>query len=412
VDSTQVYYDKNGNLTKDASGGGGGPYVFFYDRQNQLTRIEDSSAAAVASYAYDALGRRIEKIDHKANGGSGETLHFHYDGQRVVRDRTSDGSLVRQYLWGNYIDELLLLRDNSGTEYVFAHDHLYSPVAAIATADGSVTERYEYDAYGKPYILDADYTVDGSSDIANPYLFTGRQLDTLDSGGFLIQYSRARYYDYDTGRWYHRDPLGYVDGMGLYEYVGGRPMQMLDPLGLCGLGEACLTDDDPNKISCCHGVKYNPSEHCCTDQGTLEYLGIDDFGRKCCPSKMKPVYRRREPRDVQVPPYGGHEWLEYPDPKSGEPKGRGFYPKTFNPSNLFFYADGQILDDYGARPYGEDQSTRYLACPESIQRLDYLVSLDEAFPPRWAGWNNCQTWCSTILHDTHKLPEWLYPEGF
>jgi RHS repeat-associated protein len=238
LNSTQVYYDKNGNLTKDSSGGGGGPYVFYYDRQNQLTRIEDSSAAAVASYAYDALGRRIEKIDHKANGGSGETLHFHYDGQRVVRDRTSDGSLVRQYLWGNYIDELLLLRDNDGTEYVFARDHLYSPVAAIAKADGTITERYEYDAYGKPYILDADYTVDGSSDIANPYLFTGRQLDTLDSGAFLIQYSRARYYDYETGRWYQRDPLnqdipggGYHDGMGLYEYVGSRPVDDHDSTG-------------------------------------------------------------------------------------------------------------------------------------------------------------------------------------
>jgi RHS repeat-associated protein len=139
---------------------------------------------------------------------------------------------VRQYLWGNYIDELLLLRDNDGTEYVFARDHLYSPVAAIAKADGTITERYEYDAYGKPYILDADYTVDGSSDIANPYLFTGRQLDTLDSGGFLIQYSRARYYDYETGRWYQRDPLGYVDGMGLYEYVGSAPLDWLDTTGL------------------------------------------------------------------------------------------------------------------------------------------------------------------------------------
>jgi RHS repeat-associated protein len=233
VDATQVYYDKNGNLTKDSSSGNG-PFVFYYDRQNQLTRIEDSSAAAVASYAYDALGRRIEKIDHKANGGSGETLHFHYDGQRVVRDRTSDGSLVRQYLWGNYIDELLLLRENDGTEYVFAHDHLYSPAAAIATADGTITERYEYDAYGKPYILDADYSsdADGLSDIGNPCLFTGRRVDTLDSGAFLIQYSRARYYDYDTGRWYQRDPLGYVDGMGLYQYVGGRPLMVPDPFGL------------------------------------------------------------------------------------------------------------------------------------------------------------------------------------
>jgi RHS repeat-associated protein len=245
VDSTQVYYDKNGNLTKDASSGGGGngPFVFYYDRQNQLTRIEDSSAAAVASYAYDALGRRIEKIDHKAS----ETLRFYHDGQRSIEETDDAGTpaVQRYYVFGNYIDELILMRDVIGAgatanaDFVFAHDYLYSPVAAIAKADGTITERYEYDAYGKPYILDADYTVDGSSDIANPYLVTGRQLDTLDSGAFLIQYSRARYYDYETGRWYQRDPLnqdkpggGYHDGMGLYEYVKNNPIITGDPLGL------------------------------------------------------------------------------------------------------------------------------------------------------------------------------------
>jgi RHS repeat-associated protein len=131
-----------------------------------------------------------------------------------------------------------------------ARDHLFSPAVAIATADGTITERYEYDAYGKPYIVDADYTGDGSSDIGNPYLFTGRRLDTLDSGAFLIQYSRARYYDYDTGRWYQRDPLnqdkpggGYQNGMGLYEYVKGSPANYSDSLGLsCASEFADCTD--------------------------------------------------------------------------------------------------------------------------------------------------------------------------
>jgi RHS repeat-associated protein len=42
---------------------------------------------------------------------------------------------------------------------------------------------------------------------------------------------RHRHYDPDLGRWIQRDPLGYVDGMGLYEYVRGAPMSLIDPLG-------------------------------------------------------------------------------------------------------------------------------------------------------------------------------------
>ncbi|MFN5496261.1 MAG: RHS repeat-associated core domain-containing protein, partial [bacterium] len=34
------------------------------------------------------------------------------------------------------------------------------------------------------------------------------------------------------GRWLERDPAGYVDGMGLYEYVRGGPIAAVDPSGL------------------------------------------------------------------------------------------------------------------------------------------------------------------------------------
>src|SRR5690606_16358309 len=38
--------------------------------------------------------------------------------------------------------------------------------------------------------------------------------------------------DPEHGRFLQRDPLGYVDGMGLYEYVMGNPVGYLDPMGL------------------------------------------------------------------------------------------------------------------------------------------------------------------------------------
>src|SRR5262249_52953331 len=52
---------------------------------------------------------------------------------------------------------------------------------------------------------------------------------------------RHRVLDSDLGRWTRRDPLGYVDGMGLYGYVGGR-LNFVDPYGLARRREAAQSE--------------------------------------------------------------------------------------------------------------------------------------------------------------------------
>src|SRR6185503_5264062 len=44
-------------------------------------------------------------------------------------------------------------------------------------------------------------------------------------------YFRARTYDTVQGRFKQRDPIEYMDGLNLYEFVGGNPVNQLDPLG-------------------------------------------------------------------------------------------------------------------------------------------------------------------------------------
>ena len=90
-----------------------------------------------------------------------------------------DGSnnLQRYFIYGNYIDEPLLMVDTTGqsdVDYYYAQDHLYSS-AALIEDDGDVIERYEYDAYGNVHIMDGNYNSRSSTLYANPYTFTGRR---------------------------------------------------------------------------------------------------------------------------------------------------------------------------------------------------------------------------------------------
>ncbi len=57
-----------------------------------------------------------------------------------------------------------------------------------------------------------------------------------------LYHVRNRYYDTSLGRFISRDPIGYGDGMNLYQYVGGRPLTFTDPMGL----EKFENDPQPN----------------------------------------------------------------------------------------------------------------------------------------------------------------------
>lgn len=67
-----------------------------------------------------------------------------------------------------------------------------------------------------------------------PYMYTGRRLDKefATSSENAVYYYRARYYIPQLGRFIGRDPMGYVDGYSLYQYVGSEPVGAKDWQGL------------------------------------------------------------------------------------------------------------------------------------------------------------------------------------
>lgn len=135
-----------------------------------------------------------------------------------------------------------------GADRFYLHDHLYSP-AALLDAGGTVSERYEYDAYGKATVWNANFTSSWNvSQVGNPYTFTGRRLDSMDAGNWTSMHYRHRDYDPITGRFIQHDPLGivlavveerlfmvqkqYNDGMNLYGYSQSKPVIKSDSYGL------------------------------------------------------------------------------------------------------------------------------------------------------------------------------------
>ena len=224
-----VAHDRKGNLTRKA---GDAADRYGWDYNNQLlTADTDVDGTADVTFAYDALGRRTAKATSTAT-----TVYVSAMNQEIAEypAGTAAASPACEYVFGDYIDEIVL-RVTAGTKHYYHQDAL-SSVRALTSQAGQVVERYAYDPYGKAIYLTSAGTLSAvhASIVGNTILYTGRRLDT-ETG---LYYYRARYQEPVLGRFVGRDPLGYVDGMGLYDYVGNAPFSYVDPEGL----QACVKD--------------------------------------------------------------------------------------------------------------------------------------------------------------------------
>jgi RHS repeat-associated protein len=238
VGSLSLTYDNDGNLITDPIDGGGNlTYDAWGNRQTSS-----------ASYAYDALGRRITATepDYYTGGTQISKTHQEYYSTdwQVLEDRqtyTPPGMCtqvtdVDQYVWGQgYVDDLVLRdRTVSGTTtrtYV-QQDANHNVTALISTA-GTVLERFVYDAYGKATGLSSSWSVTtgwtpATDSNAWRYYFQGGRYET----GTGLYNFRNRDYSPLIGTWVEADPSGYADGLSLYQYEKSRPTVGTDPMGL------------------------------------------------------------------------------------------------------------------------------------------------------------------------------------
>jgi RHS repeat-associated protein len=213
-DALSPTYDNAGQMTSD------GTYTYTWNARGELTQVKQG-AATIATYAYDAFGRRTNKTI------SGTTTRFAYDGTNLIQEQDGAGTPIANMLTGG-VDEVFSRTDSAGSRY-FLSDAIGSTVG-LTDGSGAIATSYTYEPFGKT-------TTTGATS-ANSQQFTGRENDGA------LYYYRARYLHPTFGRFLSEDPLSFAAGdANLQAYVGNNPVCRTDPTGRfvniligCGVG--------------------------------------------------------------------------------------------------------------------------------------------------------------------------------
>jgi uncharacterized protein (TIGR02594 family) len=216
-------YDAMGNtLTMPESSA----MVMTYDDRGRLATVSTSSGWQ-RTYHYNGKGERVLR-EHPT---STSWLQYVYDEDgHLIGEYNSAGTRVAEYVW---MDDTLVavLKSHSGTTYQFVlTDHLGTPRAIVKPTTNTVVWRW--DLTGSAF---GDHAVNSDPDgDATLYAFNLRYPGQYYDGLGSVYYNYFRDYDSRTGRYLQSDPIGQAGGVSTYSYVGSRPSNAVDPLGLFG----------------------------------------------------------------------------------------------------------------------------------------------------------------------------------
>ncbi|HBY01726.1 MAG TPA: hypothetical protein DEG92_04160, partial [Rikenellaceae bacterium] len=142
-----VSHDLNGNITDD------GKNVYVFDVENKLLSATNKTTTAKKEYFYDAESRLIkERVI-----SSGSEKSYLYNGSQIVEEHNSAGALLQWNIHGLGIDDLLRTTKTGIKYYPLTNEQ--NSVLAVTDNAGNVLQRYDYFAFGKLTVQDADGSV-------------------------------------------------------------------------------------------------------------------------------------------------------------------------------------------------------------------------------------------------------------
>lgn len=234
---------------------------------------------SVRSLIHAQFATVMERIDYTPYGVAT---------QRNGADFNSDGDLdffdITKYTNGtgkdpgdaNYDPDVDT--DGSGVIEYFDYSHYiknYGEYDGVTMFDGWITYH------------DQSVTSSGAINTDNSFGYDGYWFDAAGavsgetSGLYCV---RFRNYDPALGRWLERDPLEYIDGSSMLQFVFSNPANYIDPLGLacqdcsCSLGDCDITVSSSELTKLQTRLFKEPSGKPSKDDHKIKHYIIDDDG--------------------------------------------------------------------------------------------------------------------------------------
>lgn len=220
TDQTTLTYTANSQLASEVTSNR--ELSYHYNVADRLVSIKDGNNE-VASYQYDAFGRRISK------SVNGEVTYFIYANEGLIGELDDKGNLSVAYgwvpnsqwgtkpLWQAKVNINQTLQ--SASYHYIITDHLGTPQLAI-NGQGQPIWKMHSDSFGNT-VLDPD------NQMTLNLRFPGQYYDQ-ETG---LSYNYQRDYNPKIGRYIQSDPLGLNGGINSFVYVENNPLKYMDANG-------------------------------------------------------------------------------------------------------------------------------------------------------------------------------------